>query len=79
MSGVISVEEAFESRISLLSPSCSTISQFLQEHKPIVNPGVHELLSILRERNTPFFLVSGGFYEVLSSLTIHRLVDCPHL
>ena len=66
MSGTISVEEAFESRISLLSPSRSTISQFLQEHKPSVNPGVQELLLMLKKRNTPFFLVSGGFYEVLS-------------
>ena len=66
MSGTISVEEAFDSRISLLSPSRSMISQFLQNHTPSVNPGVCELLSILKERNTPFFLVSGGFYEVMS-------------
>lgn len=79
MAGEMSVEDAFESRIALISPSRMTISRFLEDHTPTVNPGVREFLGVLRKRNIPFFLVSGGFFDVCICVLIECLVDRPRL
>ena len=79
MAGEMSVEDAFESRIALISPSRAAISRFLEDHTPTVNPGVCEFLEVLRQRNIPFFLVSGGFFDVSVCVLTECLVDCPGL
>ena len=75
----MSVEDAFESRIALIAPSRIAISRFLEDHTPTVNPGVCEFLEVLRKRHIPFFLVSGGFFDVSVCVLINCIVDRPCL
>lgn len=65
MNGEMAVEDAFAERIRLLSPTRQEIASFLQSHTPRINPGVDSFLSLLRKRGTAFFLISGGFLEVV--------------
>lgn len=60
----MAVEDAFAERIRLLSPTIQEIASFLQSHSPQINPGVASFLSLLRKRETAFYLISGGFLEV---------------
>ena len=64
MNGDLSIEDAFEQRIRILSPSKLTITNFLKEHTVSINSGVEEYLLLLRKRGVEYFLVSGGFFEV---------------
>ena len=56
MNGDLSIEDAFEQRIRILSPSKLTIARFLKEHTVSINSGVEEYFE--------YYLVSGGFFEV---------------
>ena len=49
MNGDLSIEDAFEQRIRILSPSKLTIARFLKEHTVSINSGVEEYLSLLRK------------------------------
>ena len=64
MNGDLSIEDAFEQRIRILSPSKLTIARCLKEHTVSINSGVEEYLSLLRKRGVEYYLVSGGFFEV---------------
>ena len=68
MSGEMTVEDAFAERIRLLSPTKQEITSFLQSHVPQINPGVASFLSLLRKRGTEYYLVSGGFLELIEPL-----------
>ena len=65
----MTVEDAFAERIRLLSPTKQEITSFLQSHVPQINPGVASFLSLLRKRGTEYYLVSGGFLEVVMERT----------
>ena len=69
MSGEMTVEDAFAERIRLLSPTKQEITSFLQSHVPQINSGVASFFSLLRKRGTEYYLVSGGFLEVVMERT----------
>ena len=61
MTGSIPFEEALAARLDIIQPSLSDIETFLEEHPPVLTPGIKALVDALLEKGKQVYLVSGGF------------------
>lgn len=65
MGGSVPFEEALAARLSIFKPSLSKIQEFLRTRPPRISPGIDELITKLKAKNTDVYLVSGGFRQMI--------------
>lgn len=68
--GGLPFHEALTRRLALMKPSTDDLQRELDAKPPheILSPGVHECVSLLRERGVRVFLVSGGFRQMIEPI-----------
>ncbi|XP_050414278.1 phosphoserine phosphatase [Patella vulgata] len=75
MSGGVSFREALSARLDIIQPTYCQLSQFLQNHKPLLSHKLKELVSLIKEKNRDIYLVSGGFRSIIEPVAC--MLDIP--
>jgi phosphoserine phosphatase len=61
MQGGMKFQDALSQRLDAMKPSRSQILSCIEHHPPTLTAGIVEVIAKLHARNTPVYLVSGGF------------------
>jgi len=76
MQGSLSYRDALRARLDIIRPTFQDIACFIAKNPPRLTPGIERLVTALKHKGVPVYLVSGGF-ETLVEAVAERL-DIPH-
>jgi len=68
MGGKLSYSKALERRLELINPTQEGLLQYMEENPPRLTDGIIELVDLLRSKNIPIYLVSGGFQSIIQNV-----------
>jgi phosphoserine phosphatase len=68
MEGHLSFHDALRARLNIIDPTLQQVSSFIQTQPPRLTPGIRELVRLLHERDTPVYLISGGFRSIIGPI-----------
>ena len=68
MEGNLSFHEALKARLHIINPTLQQVTSFIQTQPPRLTPGIRELVRLLHERDTPVYLISGGFRSIIGPI-----------
>jgi phosphoserine phosphatase len=74
MGGQVLFQDALADRLSIIQPSKSDLSTFLQNHPFRLTAGIVELITTLQEQGKAVYLVSGGFRQVATQSLLRSSV-----
>lgn len=68
MDGTIPIDEIFEKKIDILSPSRKELSSIGDHYLTCITPGAKELISLLQKAEKELWLITGGLHEAIVPL-----------
>jgi len=64
----VTFQDALAARLAIMNVSRSALEGFLQDHPPLITPGIPELVQLLQSQRKSVFLVSGGFRPIINPI-----------
>jgi phosphoserine phosphatase len=66
----VSFREALEQRLHLIQPNFQDIQTVLEQHPPVLSPGIDKVISVLHTLGIHVYIISGGFRQMIEPVAI---------
>nr|CAD7407923.1 unnamed protein product [Timema poppensis] len=79
MKGKINFKQAFARRLDIIQPSMSQIREFIRTRPSKLSPGIKSLVTLLHNRTTPVYLISGGLRGIITPVALELNIPLQNI